>query len=135
MSGVSIAATMMHLSSNSGASCKYLTVIKDNENYDEVINRTVCLSPREDYDRRLLEHLRSRRNASVHRGESYSRAETLIFQLKWYVEYLMLFHLQHGWRHASAEEVGQLLSKGRDTELLKRRIAELKAELSLNKAC
>jgi hypothetical protein len=75
-----------------------------------------------------------RRNASVHQGESTSRAETLIFQLKRYVEMLMLFHLNFGWRYSSAEEVGQLLSRPRDLETLRKRIAELKAELSLNRA-
>ena len=112
---------------------EFVTVIKENENYDEVIKRCLFLSLNEDYDRRILEHLRSRRNASVHSGESRGRAEELIFQLKRYVEGLMIFHLQMSRRYSTAEAVGQLLAKS-DIDALKNRISNLKAELSLNKA-
>lgn len=113
---------------------EFVTVIKPGENYDEVIKRTLSLSADTDYDARILEHLRQRRNATVHRSVSSNRAETWIFQLKRFVETLMRFHLAHGRRYSTAEGIGNLLSKPHDVEVLKKRIAELKGELALTKS-
>lgn len=113
---------------------EYVTAIKDGADYDELIRRTLFLSANDDYDKRILEHLRIHRNSTVHRGEASSHIETFIFQLKRYVERLMLFHLESGWQYSSAEELGQLLSKPRDPETLKSKITELEAELALHRA-
>jgi hypothetical protein len=113
---------------------EFLTVMKDGENYDDVIRRATFLSSNADYDKRVLEHLRSHRNATVHRGESSSQSETFIYQLKRYVEYMMLAHLECGSQYSSPDELVQLLSKPRDPAVLKDRITELKTELALNEA-
>jgi len=112
---------------------EYVTAIENRADYDELIRRTLFLSVNEDYDKRILEHLRIRRNATVHRGEASSQIETFIFQLKRYVDRVMLFHLQFGYQFSTAEKFGNLLSKPRDPEVLKTRIAEIEADAALHR--
>jgi len=112
---------------------EYLTAVEDKADYDEIIKRALFLSHNDDYDNRMLQHLRIRRNSTVHRGEASSQVETFIFQLKRYIEALMLFHLQFGYRFSSPEKLGELLSKPRDLEVLKKRIAEIEADAELHR--
>jgi hypothetical protein len=112
---------------------EFLTGIKPGENYAEVIRRTLFLSPDPDYDERILQHLRDRRNASIHQAETSNWGETHLFQLKRHVELLMHFHIQVGREYLSVEEIGKLLARPRDSAALYKRIEELRLELRLNK--
>lgn len=112
---------------------EYLTVMRQDENYGEMINRVLFLHADEEYHRQVLEHLRARRNASVHRGESSSEMEAFVFQLKQYVERLMAFHLEIRRQYKSPEEAAELLTRSRNPQELRKQIAELKLRLSLAK--
>lgn len=109
-----------------------LTAIDDDENYGEVIKRVLFIHADEDYHRQVLEHIRARRNASVHRGEASSNVETHNYQLKLYVERLMIYQLNSGTTFKSAADAGLLLSKPKSPHDLKKQIEKLKFDISLH---
>jgi hypothetical protein len=110
---------------------EHCTRIKLNENNGDVINRTLFLFEDHEYHRQVLEHLRERRNASVHHGESSSEDETHIYQLKKYVEWTISFHLHSGEMFNSADEAGELLKCARSPHELNKQIEDLKFRIRL----
>jgi len=60
--------------------------------YRVTINRTLFIFEDKDYHRQILKHLRNYRNELVHSGYQSEKIETLVFQLKIYVEHLLFFH-------------------------------------------
>jgi hypothetical protein len=111
-----------------------LAVLGKQDKYDVAIDRALFLSANEDYDRRILEHLKDRRNATVHQGESSGENEPLILQLKRFVEELIVFHLRYGANYSSAAEAAQMLSGPRTSRDLEANVGSLKSRLSIAKA-
>lgn len=64
------------------------------DGYDKTIKRTLFLPEDKEYHREILNHLRDYRNRAVHAGTKDEEIETYLFQLKKYVEVLLLFHLK-----------------------------------------
>lgn len=64
--------------------------------YDDTVDRAAFLWPNRDFHKAVLEHLRLWRNRIVHSSESAYEMETLVFQLKRYVETLVWFHIHDG---------------------------------------
>lgn len=96
--------------------------------YDRTIDRCLFRVKDRELERQVLEHLREQRNASVHLGEPSERFEALVFQLKRYVEDLLVFHLWSD--HSSIAEAAAFLDLPHDPSMLKKRIAAYRRALS-----
>ncbi|HZG43502.1 MAG TPA: hypothetical protein VEY93_11100 [Longimicrobium sp.] len=96
-------------------------------NYDALIKRTLFLITHEvrDFERLILEHLRDVRNGLVHADRSRREMETHLYQLRWFVEGLLRFHLAHGREFRSLSVAGHFLDLPQDTALLKQRVTDL----------
>lgn len=112
---------------------EWLTAINENENYGEIIKRVLFLFEDQDYHRQVLEHLRLRRNATVHKGQVIEDAEPLIFQLKKYVEWLIKSHLICRRRFDNPQQFGQMLSSPRDMNQLKKKLDDLENRVRILK--
>jgi hypothetical protein len=93
--------------------------------YDTTIKRTVFLYKDRDLHKQVLQHLRNFRNANVHAGHRTGKIETLIFQLKRYVEGLLIFHLVNELRFSSMEEASRFFDIDVDTSVLKEKVKAL----------
>jgi hypothetical protein len=113
---------------------EWLTGISNEQNYDEVIKRVVFLFEDAEYHRQVLEHLRIRRNNSVHGGKGIFNAESLIYQIKLYVEWMILNHLGTRGRYKTPQEFGQMLSSPLDPNALQDRLEELGHQMKLLRA-
>lgn len=103
--------------------------------YDDVIKRTLFLYKDEEFHKLILEHLRNYRNKTIHTGDSMSEGmETLLYQLKSYVEALLNFHLHNNLKFKDISESVQFLSLNTDRNVLNKKINWLnKAEKFLQK--
>ena len=73
-----------------------------------------------------LRHLHYYRNCLVHRGDSRSDIERLVYQLKRYVDILLKWWLFHFNGFADKQEVFDVLDTSRDAGLIGKRIRILK---------
>lgn len=103
--------------------------------YDDVIKRTLFLYKDKEFHKLILEHLRSYRNKTIHTGDSiFEGMETLVYQLKGYVEMLLRFHLYNNLKFNDIKESAEFLSLNPDRTVLKEKISWLsKAEKFLQK--
>ena len=101
---------------------EYLTnTLKDS--YDKTIRRASFLYKDREYNRQVLEHLRQYRNKSVHLGAGENDIDTHVYQLKSYVEQLLLFHIANSFGFKSLEEASRFMDFQHDKEALKKQIA------------
>ncbi len=72
-----------------------LTGTQPHESHDLTVKRATFLyeDPEREFHVQVLNHLRHYRNRNVHGGESSETIEAYLYQLKRYVEDLLLFHL------------------------------------------
>jgi hypothetical protein len=87
------------------------------ESYERTIKRTAFIFKDYDLGYQILSHLRDFRNKSIHTGSSSNdNIETYLYQLKYYVEILLLFHLknQNGFKNISSVADFLDLSPNRD---------------------
>jgi hypothetical protein len=108
-----------------------LTAKSNNQGNDEVIKRAIFLFEGEEYHRQILNYLRSRRNATVHQGAGIPEPESLIYQLKNYVEWLISNHLNIKGYFKSPQQFGLLLSSPSDPKDLRKNIGDLRHKLWL----
>lgn len=104
-----------------------LTGTKPHESHDLTVKRAAFL-----YDNserkihvQVLNHLRHYRNRSVHGGESSAAVEAYLYQLKRYVEQLLLFHLTSYYRFESVARAAEFLDLPAEPAALRRRVEEL----------
>ena len=71
-----------------------LTITK-RENYEVCVRRTAALWAEKEFHLQVLKHLKSYRNNYIHSGESYDDVELYLYQLKGYVDNLLLFHINN----------------------------------------
>lgn len=90
-------------------------------NYSETISRTLFHFSDRDYTKQALEHLRASRNQSVHEGFSNSNTENDLFQLKYYVERLINFHLFYKPRFKTPKEAGEFMDLPTEKAELRRK--------------
>lgn len=92
-----------------------------NAAYGDLVRRAAF--PWKDYKeaRQALEYIRERRNMMVHSGVAHSQLETIMYQLKGFVEVLLLFHLKHAGSLDSMGEAADLLDMSKDVGILSRR--------------
>jgi len=94
----------------------------EKKSYDDLLRRASFLSHDPALDRAVLEHLRNQRNAMVHHGVSIDDPERVVFQLKHYVEYGIMFLLRNARRFRTMEEFRQFLDLPPDSTLLVERL-------------
>jgi hypothetical protein len=92
------------------------------ESYDRTIRRTVFRYKDRDYERQVLEHLRDHRNRAVHHLESSEQSETLVYQLKTYVENLLVFHIRRLRTFDTLDECWMFLDSTRDHKEIERKL-------------
>jgi hypothetical protein len=92
------------------------------DRYDVTIRRTLFLWKDKDFNKQILEHLRNYRNRMVHAGLNSEEIETLVRQLRGYVEGLLLFHLFNRQNFADMNQVGEFLDLRPDAAELQRKI-------------
>jgi hypothetical protein len=82
-----------------------------NEGYDATVRRALFVWNKEDLEihRHALEPLRRRRNATVHAGKESGGNLTSVFQLKRYVEQMLIFHLGNRFGFKTIAESANLL--------------------------
>lgn len=109
---------------------EFLTHSTNGDN-DVTIRRTIFVCDDPDYNRQVLNALRTRRNRYIHVDEASSEMEIYIYQLKRYVEWLIEFHLGNKFRFGSMEEAAKLLDCPFSDIDLKKRIGKAKHQISL----
>lgn len=91
------------------------------ESYKVTVKRAVFLFSDRDFHQQILSHLRSSRNRAVHAGEETEEIETLVYQLKLYIEQLIFFHIYNTFGFSSLRETAEFLDLPPNTSLLKGR--------------
>lgn len=101
--------------------------------YDDVIRRTLFLHHDREFHKQILENLRHYRNQTVHTGysESEPELETLLFQLKRYVEQLLKFHISNTHKFKGIDEAIKFLDLPFDISTIKEKIESRKEEINL----
>lgn len=81
------------------------------ERYEVTVQRVLFLirSSERPFHRQILRHLMNYRNRTVHAGHEADTVETLLYQLKRYVEIVMRFHLWPPHRFSSLKEAAKFL--------------------------
>ena len=104
-----------------------LTFTNPNEGYQTTINRVSFLSEKRNYHRIVLGQLKKLRNSFTHGNQSAENEilENIIYQLKWYVERLLEFHLKMGPKFKNSEEARNFLSLPYDLHDIKEKIVLL----------
>ncbi len=89
--------------------------------YDQTIRRCLFLLEPRNYHQQVLEHLKSVRNRIVHFAEETEYGEALVYQLKRYVEVLLLFHRDWSNRFGSIGDAAEFLDLPTERFVLKNR--------------
>lgn len=92
------------------------------ESYKVTVKRAVFLFSDRDFHQQILNHLKRSRNRAVHAGEETEEIETLVYQLKLYVEQLIFFHIYNSFGFSSLRETAEFLDLPPNASLLKGRI-------------
>lgn len=90
--------------------------------YDTTIRRTAFLYADRKFAREELQHLRDRRNRLVHQAESSTDRETHAYQLKRFVDDMILFLLHEENIKQTIAEVAEFLDSPYEIDQLKRKI-------------
>lgn len=98
-----------------------LTGVGERDSHEVVVRRASSVLENPPYERVALHRLRKWRNKMVHEGESAGAAESLVYDLKWYVEVLLHFALVHARNFENWDEYCHILDLPPNAEILKRR--------------
>lgn len=103
--------------------------------YDLLIKRALFLETEtdRDYTRLILEHLRDVRNGLVHDDKTHDTMLTYVYQLKWFVEALIGYHLFHGMKFQALQDAGEFLDLPISTDILTTRINFYQEALNFRK--
>ena len=123
-----------------------LTGFGNSSTYSDLIRRVAFLSEDPTFELQVLKHLQTYRNTTVHVGEHTiepgPETEIVLYQLKWYVERLLEFHLANRFHFNSVDEAAQFMDSppnpialSNSIEEQRRNVESLHQRLSLtNKA-
>lgn len=100
---------------------EYLTNTNENESHKDTVKRTSFFFQEREYAKQVLNHLRDHRNRSVHTSGSNQNIETLLYQLKNFVEVVFEFQITNRFNFSSREEFTQFMNLPEDVSELKRR--------------
>ncbi len=102
---------------------EYLTNTNKNESHKDTVKRASFFFQERDYAIQVLNHLREHRNRAVHTGESNQHIETLLYQLKSFVEAILEFQIANKYNFSNRDELSQFMNLPADAKVLKRRQA------------
>ena len=107
-----------------------LTGTQPNESHGLTVKRAAFFyeEPEREFHVQVLNHLRDYRNRSVHGGEGSATIEAYMYQLKRYVEQLLLFHLTNSYGFESIARVAEFLDLPPDPADLRRMAEERRRE-------
>jgi hypothetical protein len=100
-------------------------------NYDVTIRRALFPWREKEFNKQILEHLRSYRNRTVHAGLNSEEIDILLRQLRYYVEQMILFHLFNGQNFADMNRVAEFLDLRPDVTELRRRIRLMRKAIKM----
>lgn len=92
------------------------------DRYDETIKRTVFHFRELEYNKNILEHLRQYRNKSVHAGKGDNTVNINVYQLKRYVEALLIFHINNQFKFPNLNDAGRFMGLSRNVDALEKTI-------------
>ncbi len=97
------------------------------DSYKVTIKRAAALFFDYNFHLEVLQHLRDWRNRTVHSGEQNNDIEVLMYQLKRYVESLLMFYIFNSHRFKNKEEMIELFDLAPNKERLfqKKRLIEM----------
>jgi len=96
-----------------------LTITK-RENYEVCVRRAAALWTEKEFHLQVLKHLKSYRNSYIHSGESYDDVELYLYQLKGYVDNLLMFHINNYFDLKDLAQAQEFMdSVSRDAKYLK----------------
>ena len=109
---------------------EFLTGTVDGKTH-ELINRCLFVFANEDRDvhRQILYHLREKRHGFVHSGKQTVTAYALVWQLKRYVERMLLFHLRRTGEFKTRHDAVNFLSLPFAPDEIRKRIRQLRSAL------
>ncbi len=90
------------------------------ERYDVTIRRTAGMYREYEVELEMIKHLRDVRNEIVHTGIETPNIESLMYQLKKYVERLLFFYIWNPFHLKNQDEIAQFLDAPKDTNQLRR---------------
>jgi hypothetical protein len=95
------------------------------DNYKVTIRRAAYMFAERDYSFQILSHLRDQRNRIVHAGTAPNDVESLMYQVKRYVEQLIQFHLGNAFRFESIADAAEFMDLPNDTKQIEKKIDKL----------
>ncbi len=90
--------------------------------YKQTIRRVLFLYKEGEFHEQILNHLRNYRNRTVHTGDETQEIETLLHQLRQYVECLLEFHLANRLGFSRLTETAEFLHQPTDLPFLQKRL-------------
>jgi len=90
------------------------------------IRRTSYMFSDREYVNQVLSHLRDYRNMSVHEGSESGDIESLMYQLKSYVERLIEFHVANKFCFSSITDAAKFLDSPNEKEAIDKQISRLR---------
>lgn len=111
-----------------------LTNTGDNDTHKVTVKRTSFLFQDREYVKQILTHLKDHRNRAVHTGSGNENIETLMYQLKNFVESALEFLLGNKFGLKNLGEVAQFLDLPDGKTALMQRIKLLESALKYTKA-
>lgn len=99
-----------------------LTHTRENESHKVTVRRASFLFKDPEYVKQVLTHLKNYRNMAVHAGEDHHNIETMMYQLKRFVEVLLQFQIANSHKFKHQDEVVQFLDMPYDMKVLARKM-------------
>ena len=99
--------------------------------YDLTIKKCSFIFDDIKFTRIVLEHLRDQRNKTVHTGTGAANKEWVLFQLKYYVEHLMRFHLGARRNFQNLSDAVEFLDLSPDPNQLRKTIQRCRRGIKL----
>ena len=96
------------------------------DSYKVTIRRASYMFSDKEFAFQVLSHLRDYRNKSVHTGSESSDIESLMYQVKRYVEVLIEFHVSNKFRFSSIAAAAEFMNLPTDKGLIDRKIRKLR---------
>lgn len=96
------------------------------DSYKVTIRRASYMFADKEYAYQVLSHLKDYRNKSVHAGSESNDIESLLYQLKRYVEVLIEFHVGSKFRFSSIADAAEFMDLPKDKILIDRKINKLR---------
>ena len=110
-----------------------LTSTLENDSHKTTVKRALFLQRDRRYHGQVLNHLRNNRNKAVHLGQEAAEVETLLYQVKRYVEALLLFHIFNIYNFSTIKDSARFLDLPPDVSELQAVIRTLEEKVRLAK--